>query len=63
MIKLLLHIMMDGSDAWSYNLHFKYIEHPETLIVVDQNGFDYKYSTTDLDDALSLRAKKTIKDY
>lgn len=53
----------DGSDTWSYNLHFKYIEHPETLIMVDQNGFDYKYSTTDLDDALSLRAKKTIKDY
>ncbi len=53
----------DGGDEWSYSLHFKYVDHPETLIMVDQNGFDYKYSTTDLDDALSLRATKTIKDY
>lgn len=53
----------DGSDKWSYSLHFKYVDHPETLIMVDQNGFDYKYSTTDLDDALSLRDTKTIKDY
>ena len=52
-----------GGDEWSYSLHFKYVDHPETLIMVDQNGFDYKYSTTDLDDALSLRATKTIKDY
>ena len=53
----------DGGDEWSYSLHFKYVDHPETLIMVDQNGFDYKYSTTDLDDALSLKATKTIKDY
>ena len=53
----------DGGDEWSYSLHFKYVDHPETLIMVDQNGFDYKYSTTDLDDALSLRATRTIKDY
>ena len=53
----------DGGDTWSYKLHFKYVEHPETLIMVDQNGFDWEYSTTDLDDALALRATKTIKDY
>lgn len=53
----------DGGDTWSYKLHFKYINHPETLIMVDQNGFDWQYSTTDLDDALALRATKTIKDY
>ena len=53
----------DGGDTWSYKLHFKYVEHPETLIMVDQNGFESKYSTTDLNDALSLRAKKTIKDH
>ncbi len=53
----------DGGDTWSYKLHFKYVDHPETLIMVDQNGFDWEYSTTDLDDALALRATKTIKDY
>lgn len=53
----------DGGDTWSYKLHFKYVDHPETLIMVDQNGFDWEYSTTDLDDALALRSTKTIKDY
>lgn len=53
----------DGGDTWSYKLHFKYVDHPETLIMVDQNGFDWEYFTTDLDDALNLRATKNIKDY
>ncbi len=53
----------DGGDVWSYKLHFKYVGHPETLIMVDQNGFDWKYSTTDLDNALALLATKKIKDY
>ena len=53
----------DGGDTWSYSLHFKYVDHPETLIMVDQNGFDWEYSTTDLDDALVIRETKNIKDY
>ena len=53
----------DGGDTWSYSLHFKYVDHPETLIMVDQNGFEYEYSTTDLNDALALRSTKNIKDY
>lgn len=53
----------DGGDTWSYKLHFKYISHPETLIMVDQNGFDWEYSTTDLEDALIIRSTKNIKDY
>ena len=53
----------DGGDTWSYKLHFKYVNHPETLIMNDNNGFEYKYSTTDLDDALKIRSTKTIKDY
>ncbi len=53
----------DGGDEWSYSLHFNYINHPETLIMVDNDGFDYKYSTTSLDKALSLRDAKSIKDY
>lgn len=53
----------DGSDEWSYSLHFKYVEHPETLIMVDNDGFDYKYATTDLNNAISIRDTKTINDY
>lgn len=53
----------DGSSVWSYGLHFKYVNHPETLIMQDNDGFEYKYSTTDLDDALKLRDTKTIHEY
>lgn len=53
----------DGSNEWSNSLHFNYVEHPETLIMVDQNGFEYKYSTTDLEDALKIRDSKKINDY
>ena len=53
----------DGSDEWSYSLHFKYVNHPETLIMVDNDGFDYKYDTTDLNNAISIRDTKTINDY
>ena len=53
----------DGSDEWSYSLHFKYVDHPETLIMVDNDGFDYKYATTDLNNAISIRVTKTINDY
>ena len=53
----------DGSDEWSYSLHFKYVDHPETLIMVDNDGFDYKYATTDLNNAISIRDTKTISDY
>ncbi len=59
-IKITYH---DGGTQWSYKLHFKYENHPETLIMVDQNGFDHKYTTTDLDDALSIRKTKRIKEY
>lgn len=53
----------DGSDEWSYSLHFKYVDHPETLLMVDNDGFDYKYATTDLNNAISIRDTKTINDY
>lgn len=53
----------DGGDEWSYSLHFKYVNHPETLIMVDNDGFSHEYSTTYLDDALRIRASKTITDY
>lgn len=53
----------DGRDTWSQALHFKYVNRPEKLVMIDQNGFDYEYSATNLDDALSLRDSKTIIDY
>lgn len=53
----------DGGDQWSWYLHFKYKNHPETLVVNDHNGFTTEFTTTDLDDALSVRNTKTIKNY
>lgn len=53
----------DGGNVWSYKLHFKYVNHPETLIMVDQNGYEWKYSTTNLHKALALRATKKISNY
>lgn len=53
----------DGGDEWSYGLHFKWKDHPDTLIMQDNDGFEYKYTTTNLKDALEIRDTKTIKDY
>ena len=53
----------DGGDEWSWYLHFKYVNHPETLVVNDHNGFATEFTTTDLDDALKRRDTKTIKEY
>lgn len=53
---------IDG-DKESWYLHFKYKEHPETLIVNDHTGTSIKFSTTDLDEAISIRDTKTIKEY
>ena len=53
----------DGGDQWSWYLHFKYKNHPETLVINDHNGFPIEFTTTDLDDALKIRNTKTIKEY
>lgn len=53
----------DGGDEWSYGLHFKWKNMPDTLIMQDETGFEYTYSTTNLKSALELRDSKTIKDY
>lgn len=52
-----------GTDVWSYILHFKYTNSPVTLIMVDQNGFKYEFSATDLNKALALRSTKKIVNY
>lgn len=53
----------DGDDEWSYGLHFKWKSLPDILIMQDNDGFEYKYSPTDLKEALKKRESKTIKDY
>lgn len=45
------------------SLHYKYVDHPEMLIMVYNDGFEYEYSTTDLDNALSIRDTGEINDY
>ena len=52
-----------GGDQWTWYLHFKYVNSPVTLVVVDDDGFDVEFAATDLDDALALRETKEIKDY
>jgi len=53
----------DGSDVWSYGLHFKWKNQPDHLIVQDNDGFEYDFFTTTLSNALSLQKSKTIVDY
>ncbi len=53
----------DSGDEWSWYLHFKYENHPETLIVNDHNGFSNEFTTTDLEDALTLKKEKRIINY
>lgn len=53
----------DGDDVWSYGLHFKYVNQPSTLIMQDNDGFEYKYTTTDLGNALELLKSKEVTDY
>ena len=53
----------DGADSWSYGLHFKWKNQPDHLILQDNDGLEYEFSTTSLDKALQLRDGKTIIDY
>lgn len=53
----------DGDNEWSYGLHFKWKNFPDTLILQEESGFEYTYYTTDLNSALEIRDGKTITDY
>ncbi|MBQ7302024.1 MAG: zinc ribbon domain-containing protein [Clostridia bacterium] len=53
----------DGDDQWTWYLHFKYVNHPVTLVVNDHYGFAYEFTTTDLGKALIARSKKEIVTY
>ena len=53
----------DGNDTWSYGIHFKWKRQPDHLIVQDEDGLEWDFYSTDLDEALELRDLKTIHDY
>lgn len=53
----------DGSDVWSYGLHFKWKNQPDHLIMQDNDGFEYDFYSTDLSKALGIKNQKTIHDY
>lgn len=53
----------DGTDTWQNGLHFKYKNQPDTLILEDDDHFEYKFTTTTLSNALSKRDSKRIIDY
>lgn len=53
----------DKDTEWSEGLHFKWKNQPDHLIVQDEDGFEWDFYTTNLEDALSLKDSKTIKDY
>ncbi len=51
----------EGGDQWSWHLHFKYKNQPETLIVNDHYGYAIEFTATNLNRALSVRNTKTIR--
>lgn len=53
----------DGDTEWSEGLHFKWKNQPDHLVMQDEDGFEWDYYYTDLEDALALRDTKTIIDY
>ena len=53
----------DGNEQWSWGMHFKYVNRPETLVVNDHNGFGTEFTTTNLKEAIALREKKIITNY
>lgn len=52
-----------GSEECSWYLHFKYVDHPETLVIYDHLGAVTEFTTTNLEEALKLREAKEILEY
>lgn len=50
----------NSSNAWAKYIHFKYKNQPHQLVIVDNDYFNYEFSTTSLRDALELMESKTI---
>jgi hypothetical protein len=55
-------IWREGDYQESWYLHFKYVNHPETLVVVDHFDNVIEFTTTSLSKAMSVRNTKTIKE-
>ena len=53
----------EGGTTWQEALHFRYMNNPDTMIYEDYYHTEYKYSSTNLNDALKLRDKLKIVDY
>ena len=53
----------DYGTTWQYALRFNYKNMPDTMIVEDNDHYEYKYSETNLNDAVKLRNKYKIVDY
>lgn len=53
----------DGGTTWQEALRFHYKNMPDTMILEDHNHYEYKFSATNLNDALKLRDKLKIVDY
>lgn len=53
----------DGDDIWSEGLHFKRKNQPDHLVVQDNDGFEWDYYSTNLNDAMNKRDQKKIRDY
>ena len=53
----------DGGDTWQNGLHFRFKNHPDKLVLEDQNHDEWTYETANLDKALEIMAGKTIVDY
>lgn len=49
-----------GGDQWSWSLHFKYKQHPETLIVNDHYGTATEFTATNLEEALNILSTKEV---
>lgn len=50
----------NSGNAWVKSIHFKYVDSPHQLVVVDNDYFKYEYSTTSLEKALELMKNKTM---
>ena len=53
----------DGEDEWSYGLHYNWRNQPDHLIVQDEDGFEYDFSPTNLNEALGIKDSLSIVDY
>ncbi len=53
----------EGETEFTYNLHFKYTNMTSTLIMLDNDLFDYEYTTTDLNNAIKTRDSYVIYNY